>query len=88
MPTGGFAPQTPPLQLSGELPALPGNLVALDVTANNLGGTLQPLDASPRLEALMVGSNAFEGSLPPLPATLVQLDASYNRLKGVHTTAC
>lgn len=71
------------LQLTGKLPALPANLVALDVTANSFGDALPPLDAAPHLETLLGGSNAFSGALPaPLPPALARLDLSGNRLTG------
>uniref|UniRef100_A0ACD5XAH5 Uncharacterized protein n=1 Tax=Avena sativa TaxID=4498 RepID=A0ACD5XAH5_AVESA len=71
--------------LVGPIPTLPKNLAYLDLSGNNLSGTLPSDIGAPALDILMLFNNSFSGSIPCSLFELQQLeflDLSDNQLNG------
>ncbi len=69
--------------LTGSIPsslAACQDLLHLDVSANNLTGSLPTLP--PAMQYLNVSNNQLQGKLPTLPATMVYIDVNTNKLSG------
>ncbi|XP_044947851.1 receptor-like protein EIX2 [Hordeum vulgare subsp. vulgare] len=72
-------------QLAGPIPTLPKNLVYLDLSGNNLSGTLPLHIGTPKLQTLMLFKNSFSGTIPCSLFELKELkflDLSDNLLNG------
>ena len=73
--------------LTGTLPAAFGSLQTLDLSRNQLRGTLPDFSTESRLTRFRIGSNGLEGSIPYTLITtqrrgLIELDLSNNNFHG------
>ena len=70
-------------QFTGYVPTfLPGELEKLDLSQNNLFGTVPELTSLGNLNYLNLGHNQLEGTIPNLPSGLHLINLSHNQLSG------